>query len=128
MTGPTPPLGTPAYTLHWLHRPTGAPYWMVAHWTGDGWNLMDGERRRRPEELVWWDYVGVTSPPPIPGSAALNTPCRSAERAALDEAVKALRLIALPADEETSLEQMMRYAAFAALDRIGTLVPEAVKS
>ena len=59
-----PPEGTPENTLHWLHRPTGAPHWMVATWLGPslGWNIMDG-RFTKPEQLLWWRYAGPCTPP-----------------------------------------------------------------
>src|SRR5579884_74850 len=58
---PRPPEGTPANTLHWLYRPTGEPHWMVATWTGDGWNTLSGIAL--PEELVFWNYSAPAAPP-----------------------------------------------------------------
>lgn len=61
---PRPPEGTPADTLHWLFRGIEAPHWMVATWTGEGWNTLR-DRTIKPEEPDFhcWNYSMPAAPP-----------------------------------------------------------------
>jgi hypothetical protein len=64
MSGPRPADGAEPGSLHWLHRATGEPHWMVATWTGDAWNVLDG-KLRHPQDLVWWSYAGPAVTPDV---------------------------------------------------------------
>lgn len=86
---PRPPEDTPPDTLHWLYRPTGAPHWMVATWTGEGWNTLSG-RIERPEDMVFWNYSAPAAPPGSRESdhrKAAMLECRSIVQKLADEFV-----------------------------------------
>lgn len=62
-----------------------------------------------------------------PTSPYLRQEPRTSERAALDVAIRGLRIIARPVTGESDMERAMRVAAEAALRRIETLAPGSAK-
>lgn len=77
-----PPAGAEPGTLHWLYRPSGGIQWMVAAWSGEGWDACHG-RLLKPAEMTWWRYVCPAYPPTISTTAAEIAEYR-AEKRALD--------------------------------------------
>jgi len=82
MTPLLPPFGALRDSLHWLHRPTaGTRQWMLATWTGYGWDILSGRiERPNSEALVWWQYWAPATPPPrYEACAALASPFNKRE-------------------------------------------------
>lgn len=95
-----PPPGTEKGTLHWLHRPTGAPYWMVATWEGDGWNLMDG-RRASLAGLEWWHYHSAAVTPDAV-DAGFAAGFRAGAADTTEKLAAAIRALPLPEAKEST--------------------------